>query len=132
MVFVSLWGRLRIMFRDYGGHIIWPERFVSSPTNAGLGANNIAFDSATDRVAWIGTSPLTDSITNVYIRTGTTTTGCTIEIRIESISNGRPSGSLIGANTNGTAVIGNGQSNLWFTVTLTSAASLTAGQQFAI
>lgn len=89
-------------------------------------------DSATDRIAWLGHSPYTDTLTKVYFRTSTVTTGCTIQIQIETVTNGRPSGSAWAANTNGTVVVANADDNVWKTVTLTAAASLTRGDQFAI
>jgi len=100
--------------------------------SSALGNPTLTFDSVTDRIAWVGNFPITDTITTVSFRTGTVTVGSTIEIRIETVTNGRPSGTLWAANTNGTVVVANGDDSVWKTVTLTSAANITAGDEIAI
>lgn len=111
----------------------WPAPIIGGGAlTIGLGAATLTFDSTADRLAWVGTSPITDSITDIYFLMATVTTGSTVDVRIESVSNGRPSGSLLAANTNVTVVIANGDDNVWKTATLTSAASLNMGDEFAI
>lgn len=116
------------------GTLIWPP--LLSNGGAGLSttysANNVTYDSATDRLAWVGTAPFADSITTLYFRTSNVTTGCTIEARIETVTNGRPSGTLWATTTNGTVVVANTDDNVWKTVTLTSAATMALGDLFAI
>jgi hypothetical protein len=102
------------------------------PLASGLAVGSVAFDSATDRVAWVGRAPVTDSLTTVYFRTVTVTTGCTLDVRIETVTNGRPSGTLFGTNTNVSVVVDNADDNVWKTATLTAAASLSKGDEFAI
>lgn len=115
------------------GTIFWPLQIAgSSYGNVGLANNSLTFDSSTDRIAYVGRSPITDSIASVYFRTGTVTTGNTMEVRIETVANGRPTGTLWNTNTNGTVVVADSDDNVWKTVTLTAAASLTPGQEFAI
>lgn len=95
-------------------------------------ANAITYDSDTDRAAWVGRSPVTDTLTTIYFRTLTVTTGCTVTVRVETTTNGRPSGTLFGTNTEATVVIADGDDNAWKTATLTAAASLAMGDEFAI
>jgi hypothetical protein len=115
------------------GQTYWPPLQLPGGDAAySLGAGTVTFDSTTDRLAWVGRSPITDSLTTVYFRTGTVTTGSTLDIRIETVTNGRPTGTLFAANTNVTVAVADGDDNVWKTATLTAAASLTAGNEFAI
>jgi hypothetical protein len=115
------------------GPIFLPAlQLPGGPLASGLALGSIAFDSATDRAAWVGRAPVTDSLQTIYLRTGTVTTGCTLDVRVETVTNGRPSGTLLGTNTNASVVVDNADDNVWKTATLTAAASLTKGQEFAI
>jgi hypothetical protein len=92
-------------------------------------------DGASDAVMWAGDSPVTDSLTVVYFRTGvvSVTSGpLNFEVRIETVSNGRPTGTLYDTNTSATVAIADTDDNVWKTATLTAAASLTRGTPFAI
>lgn len=114
------------------GLMYWPPQLFPETVNSAFGTNNITFDSSTDRLAWAGVSPLTDTLTKVHFRTGTVTTGAVLDVRIETVSNGVPTGTLFGTNTNGSVTVADGDDGVWKTATLTSAASLSAGDQFAI
>lgn len=115
------------------GRLIWPTPIVPGGNQSLLLSQVVhAFDSATDRLAWVGRSELTDSVTAVHIRTATVIAGSTLEARIETVVNGRPSGTLIGTNTNGTVVVADSDDGVWKTVTLTAAAALTRGQEYAV
>lgn len=115
------------------GFTVWPLPLAQGgSTTLGLFQLTTAFDSATDRVAYIGRSPLTDSLATVHLRLATVTTGCTINVRIETVSNGRPTGTLWATDTSATVVIADTDDNAWKTATLTAAASLTRGAEFAI
>ena len=110
--------------------LLLPNAVASSLTQI-----TAAFDSATDRMAYVGQSYLSDSISKVYFRVGTVTSGPVVEVRIESVTNGRPSGTLwsangTGANPKGTVTVSG--ANTWQVVTLTNAAVLVPGDQFAI
>lgn len=102
------------------------------PLSQGLAATTYTYDSATDRVAWVGSSPVTDSLASVHFRLGNVVTGCTVDVRIETLTNGRPSGTLWATNTNASVVINDTDDNGWKTATLTAAASFTRGDKFAI
>lgn len=114
------------------GHNFWPLRLVTeNSATISLGRSNPTFDSATDRLAYVGVSPISDTISKVYFRTSTVTTGNTMLIQIESVLNGRPNG-IIAAGASGTVVIADTDDNVWKTVTIGTPPSITAGQEFAI
>lgn len=109
----------------------WPRRVMSGNTSSnGLGISNITFDSATDRLGWVGWSPVADTVAKVYFRINSNTTGCTFLIQIESILNGRPNG-IIAGGASGTVVVADTVTG-WQTVTITTPPTLTKGQEFAI
>lgn len=115
------------------GLLGWPRSSLREGVANNAGAiSAITLDSTSDKMAWIGTSPVTDSITTIYFRTQTVTTGADVDVRIETVSSGRPSGELWDTTTNIVVTVADGDDNVWKTATLTSAASLNAGDQFAI
>jgi hypothetical protein len=115
------------------GLMYWPPlQLPGGLLSDALGQFAITFDSATDRLAWVGRSPITDALETIYLRTTTVTTGCTVDVRIETVVNGRPSGTLWGTNTNIAVVIADTDDNVWKTAALTAAASLNAGDEYAI
>ena len=115
------------------GIVPWPTLPIRQDLQSStFGANNITVDSDTDRIAWVGRAPYTDTLTTLYFRTGTVTTGATFDVRIETVTNGRPSGTLFAANTNISVVVADGDDNVWKTATFTAAPSFTVGDEFAI
>lgn len=115
------------------GREIWPVPLIPGGNQSTLLALvALGFDSTTDRLAWVGKAEFTDSLSVIYFRTALVTTGSTLDIRVETVSNGRPTGTLFGTNTNVTVVVADTDDNAWKTATLTAAASLTAGQEFAV
>lgn len=92
-------------------------------------------DAASEAFMWCGDAPATGSLTDVYFRIGTTaiTSGpLNFDVRIEQVTNGRPNGSLLAANTNGNAAIADTDDNSWKSAALTSAASVTRGTPIGI
>lgn len=115
------------------GMVYWPRHiFQASGTLVAVTLTAVTFDNTADKVAYVGHSRLTDTIETIYFRTGNVTAGTTVDVRVETVTNGRPSGTLWAANTNITVDIADGDDNVWKTATLTSAASVAAGDQFAI
>lgn len=90
------------------------------------------FDSATDRVGYVGRARRTDSIATIRFRLGTVTTGCTVDVRVETVTNARPTGTLFGTTTNASVVIADTDDNTWKTATLTLPASMNMGDEFAV
>lgn len=115
------------------GQVHWPHPLIQPTGNSSHAGSFVTFDSVNDRLAWVGNSPITDSLTTVYFKMGATvTTGSTVDVRIETVSNGVPTGTLFGANTNVTVVVADTDDGVWKTATLTAAASINAGDEFAI
>jgi hypothetical protein len=98
------------------------------------GTNSLTIDAASEKVAMIFQAPKTGSIDRVYFKTGTVTTGATVDVRLETVDSatGDPTGTLVAANTNASQVIGNSDDNVWFEVTLTAAGAVTRGTFYAI
>jgi hypothetical protein len=92
----------------------------------------ITIDAVGERAAAIFHAPATGSIEKIAYRVATHTTTGNADIRLETVdlSTGNPSGTLWAANTNATQSIN--ASNTWFTTTLTSAASVNAGDLLAV
>lgn len=112
----------------------WPPCMIQS----GVGANtfsvtNVTFDSDTDRVAWVGRWwGADDTLDVVYFRLGSVTTGCDVTLNIETVTNGRPSGSLVAAGATSAVNIADGDDNAWKTATITTPPTITRGMEFAI
>jgi hypothetical protein len=122
-----------VTLRSIGSYAYFPPLLM--PGGAFLNtlpAGTLTFNSANSRLAWVGQAPITDTLVAIHFRLGNTTTGCTLNVRVESVSNGRPSGSLLGANTDAQVVVANTDDNVWKTATLTAGASLTRGNEFAV
>ena len=115
------------------GKINWPPlQAVGSQFSSSMAAASATFDSTADRLAWVGRSPVADTLSSVAVRTGTVTTGDTIQIQIESVTNGRPSGTIIAAGANGTVAIADTDDNVWKTVSIGTPPTLALGDEFAI
>lgn len=86
-------------------------------------------DAASEKVGFLVIAPKTGNIRKVGFRTGTVTTGATVDVRIEThdLTTGYPSGSLWATNTNGPQVIADGDDNTAFLTTLTADAAVTKG-----
>lgn len=112
----------------------YPVRIGGSELSSGLGLTrtNLTFDSTSDRLAWVGDSNFAGTIAKVYFRTGTVTTGTTVQIQIETVTNGRPSGTIFSAGASGTVAIADTDDGVWKTVTIGTPPTLAAGNQFAI
>jgi hypothetical protein len=98
-----------------------------------LTAGNDKINASTHKLAIKWSAVKDDNISTIGWRTGTITTGATLDVRVETIdANGDPSGTLWDTNTNATKVVADTDDNVWLEVDLTSAASFSAGDQLAI
>jgi len=95
---------------------------------------SILLDAANEKTALIFRVPKTGTITKIGWRTTTVTTGATLDIRLETVSltNGDPTGTLQGTDTNGAQVVADADDNVWFMTTLTAGAVVTRGDILAI
>lgn len=87
---------------------------------------------AAGKVGMILRAPKAGDIRKIGWGTRTVTTGATIDVRVETVSSGFPSGSLHAANTNGAQVVANGDDNVEFLTSLTADATVTRGQEIAL
>jgi len=120
MAFVTLpnWLRLFGLYLEGG--------FAPSLTSA-------LMDASGEAVGFTLVAPKAGTISKIGFRTGTVTTGQSLDIRIETVGSDMfPSGTLWAANTNGNQAILDTDDNKWFWVTLTAGAVVAQGQQFCV
>jgi hypothetical protein len=103
-------------------------------TNIGAVYNfaNITVDADGEATAVIFVAPITGSIQKVRFRTNTVTTGGDLDIRVEIVSAGEPTGTLWATNTNIVRTMLSTDDDTEFEVTLTASASVTAGDKVAL
>lgn len=111
-------------------------RLYPSCATLGAGSNattsNMIIDASGEKAALMFTAEKAGDIAQIIWRTRTTTTGATVDVRVETISAQFPSGTLFGTNTNGSHVVGNGDDNVYLTTTLTSPATVALGDKLAV
>lgn len=114
------------------GNIYFPEADRSAINRQPL-FGSLVIDAADEAVCFVFQAPLTGTIDTIGFRTGTVTTGATVDVRLESVSTttGEPDG-LFDTNTNGSQVIDASDDNTWFNTSLTSGASVTKGDLLAV
>lgn len=88
---------------------------------------NLLIDAAGEKAACILFPAKTGNIRKIVWRTGTVTTGDTIDVRVETVdaTTGDPSGTLWATNTNASQVVADANDNTIFTTTLTADAVIT-------
>ena len=109
-----------------------PAPYSGAPAVSGT---SMLMDAAGELAAMILQVPKTGSVRKLHFRTGTVTTPTDTDVRLETVSatNGAPTGTLVGANTNATVTSGSITANTWITTgNLTSDASVTRGDLVAI
>ena len=108
--------------------LAFPE--IRSSNAAGAGADaTLQIDASDEAGAVICQAEVTDSIIKVRFRCRTFTSNSTIEVRIETVTSGAPSGTLLGTDSNGTVsvtAIGD------YEVTLTTPVAVTRGDILAV
>lgn len=96
--------------------------------------NDMLIDAASEKAAFIIQAPRTGNIAKVCFLTGTVTTGAVVDVRLETVSatDGSPTGTLFGTNTNALQAILDSDDNTWFAVSLTASAAVTKGNILAV
>ena len=109
----------------------WPSSVSGLPNIGGVA---YTLDAGSEKAAVIDSAVAAKSIRKVRFRTGTVTTGATLDIRIETLdASGDPSGTLWAANTNVSHVLNATDDNVWLvTGALTADATLAVGDKYAI
>ncbi len=117
------------MAEQISGFFLFPD----FPLNdAGPNYQALLLDAANEKAAAIISAPKTGTISKIGFKTMNVTTGATMDVRLETLSGNVPSGTLLGANSNGAQVIGSGDDNTYFTTSLTTPVAVTKGDIFAI
>jgi hypothetical protein len=92
---------------------------------------SMLIDAAGEKAAYIVAAPKAGTIDRVCFRTVAVTTSDTLDVRVESLdANGDPSGTLLGANSNGSQA--GLAANTWYEVTLTTPVAVSRGDRFAV
>lgn len=115
--------------------IEYPAQWNDISTTPGFSSvTTYQFDAANEAWGYVLQAPATGSITGAGFRTGTVTTGATIDVRLETVdASGFPSNTLWATNTNNASVVINStDDNVWFNTTFTAAASVTIGNFIAL
>lgn len=109
----------------------FPNAVASVPT---FSSTNIRLNSATDYVGFIFEVGKAGTINDVGWFTRVVTTGCTVQVRLETVSTstGLPTGTLVSAGASGTTAVADTDDNVWFTTTLGTPPTVTVGQLVAI
>lgn len=110
----------------------WPTQVAGAP---GLGLASFVLDAASEKAALIFAATAAKSIRTIHYRTGTVTTGDTLDVRVETVdtaANGDPTGTLWATNTNAASVVAGGDDSVWKSATLTADATLAIGDVVAI
>lgn len=107
--------------------------YPTSDYNAAAYTALAAISVASDKFATVFQAPTTGTVTGCVFKLGTVTTGCTLDVRLETVDIfGNPSGTLAGTNTNASLVMAATDDNLVLSVTFTASVSVTQGQFLAI
>lgn len=107
--------------------------FYPSPTEFGVSRANLAMTAATHKVAAIMQAPAAGTIGEVSFTTGAVTTGCTLDVRIETVgSDGLPTGSLVAAGATGTVVVANTDDNVVKSSTIGTPPTVALGDIIAV
>lgn len=116
------------------GSDFWLIEAPPAPVAAFPSVGALVIDAASEKVGCVIQAPKTGTIDRVLFATATVTTGATVDVRVETVSttDGLPTGTLFGTNTNASKVIANGDDNTHIETTLTAGASVTRSDILAL
>lgn len=106
----------------------YPNDVAGGPT---WSTTQVQIAAGSNDVSIIFDAPKTGNITKLYWGTGSVTTGCTLDVLLQTVSAGLASGTLVGTGTSGSQVVADTDDNTHFSTTLTNAAAVTRGTQYA-
>lgn len=117
---------------SFPGGIWLPNREHSATGD--LAYTSYLCDANGEKFAMIIQAPKTGTISKIGWRTGTVTTGNTVDVRVETVSatDGNPTGTLWSTTTNIGVSVVNADDDKWFLSTLTSGAAVVQGNLIAI
>lgn len=102
------------------------------PSNLGRAISTSTVNATATVLANIHKAPKNGQIAEIKFATATVTTGSTYDCRLETLTAGNPSGSLIAAGANGSVTIADSDDNVFKTVTIGTPPTVSAGDDFAI
>lgn len=118
---------------------LWPQlvpnRGTISTSLSVTAAAQVTLTTNNGQVCILCYAPFAGSLTDFTVRTQTvsvTSGPLNFDFRVESVTNGRPSGSLLGTNSNATVSVATTDDNVWKTATLTTPVTVTQGQLIAL
>lgn len=121
-------------FQTVKSHFYWPKPPVGYTSAPSLFAQ--AIDAADEGIGYLIDPPKTGNLRKIHWLTGTTTTGATVDVRVETLTRAGaqslPSGTLFGTDTNGAHVVLSTDDNVVLATTLTADAAVTKGTPIAI
>lgn len=94
-----------------------------------LNSAAMQINSATDDIQFFFQAPKSGEISKVGFKTGTVTTGCTLDVRLETVdaTTGLTTGTLKDTNSNASCVVADTDDSVWKDVTFTATATVTQG-----
>lgn len=118
---------------DLSGAFHFPPMLVYDQQTASFGTS-APLDASDERLGVILQAPKSGNIAKVAFSTATVTTGATVDVRVETVdaTDGNPSDTLWGTNTNAALVVDGADDNVIKVATLTAVAAVTIGDQLAI
>lgn len=118
------------MLQSLPGGLIVPQYYERGGSTA---FTNVTLDANGEKHAFVFQAPKSGSIDRIGFRTGSVTTGNTVDVRLETVdaTTGDPSGTLAGPDSNAALVIADGDDNVWKEATLTTACAVTRGTLYA-
>lgn len=124
--------------RAITGGMLWPPTLVV-PAGAIGGVSitsGITIDAADEKAAQIFPAPKAGSVTKIHFKVSTVAAGgpTSVDVRLETVSttDGNPTGTLWATNTNASASVTETSDSLWFTVTMTAAATVALDDMLAV
>jgi hypothetical protein len=117
-------------FQTVHGLLVPGFQPVSGGVTIAFSSNTV--DAAGEKLAGIFRVPKTGTISIVGVRSGAVTGSGDADVRLETVSltDGNPTGTLVGTTTNGTVTIN--AANTWYNATLTLGAAVTRGDLIAV
>jgi hypothetical protein len=109
----------------------WPPLVSGLPGLSGT----YVLDAASEKACIIYAATTAKEIDKVHFRTGTVTTGDTVDVRVETVddaANGDPTGTLFDTDSNIAVAVANGDDNVWKSGTLTANATPAIGDVVAV
>ena len=113
---------------------IGPTHWPTQPINVLPSFANLTIDAADEVAAFVFRVWRAGTVTRLHFRTGTVTTGATVDVRLETVgADGLGTGTLFGTNTNVAHVIADANDNVWHrTAALTGSATVAVGDLVAV